>query len=214
MNEIFDYLRNVFNRNGYRLFMIGGTSRDYFLNRVIDDYDFVTDAKPSEIKNFLDVDLTFSKYGTIKYYYQNKIKVDITTLRVESNYDDSRHPSEIKFVKEIEKDYVRRDYTINAIYIDENYAFLDPSGEGINDLQNKILRFIGDPLTRIKEDPLRILRGKRFALEYGLAISDGYKKLFNDNMVLLNKISKDKIIEENRKLEKVKKDLEHESAKL
>lgn len=214
MNEIFDYLKIVFNANGFRLYMIGGTSRDYFLNRKIDDYDFVTDAKPSEIATFLKVDMTFSKFGTVKYYYHDKIKVDITTLRTESHYEDSRHPSEVEFVKDISKDYVRRDYTINAIYIDENYMFLDPSSEGINDLQNKVLRFIGDPLTRIKEDPLRILRGERFALEYGLTISEEYKKIFNDNKVLLNKINKDKIVEENRKLEKVKKDLLNESTKL
>src|SRR5574344_105874 len=207
MNKIFDELKVAFNENSFRLYMIGGPSRDYFLNREITDYDFVTDATPDEIKKFLDVDMTFAKYGSVRFHYKRKIKIDITTLRVEGEYDDSRHPSFVDFVKDINLDYKRRDFTINAIYIDENYGYKDPSGSGINDLTNKVLRFIGDPLTRIKEDPLRILRGERFALEYGLTISDEYKKIFEENRWLLNKLNEDKIIEEKKKLEKVRKDL-------
>lgn len=214
MNKLFDELKIIFNKNNFRLYIIGGSSRDYFLNREITDYDFVTDATPSDIKNFLDVDMTFARYGTVKYYYDKKTKVDITTLREEKSYIDNRHPSEVNFIKDISIDYKRRDFTINSIYITENYEFLDPTGFGISDLENGILRFIGDPITRIKEDPLRILRGERFAIEYNLSVSDEYKKLFDENRYLLSKISKEKLEEEKKKLEKVKNGLNYELPKL
>ena len=204
MDVIFDYLKDIFNKNGFRLFMIGGASRDYLLNKNIDDYDFVTDATPLEIEEFLKVDNTFEKFGTVKFEYNNK-KIDIVTLREEGEYNDSRHPSFIKFVKDINIDYKRRDFTINAIYIDENYKILDPSGFGINDLKNRILRIIGNPENKIKEDPLRILRAKRFCIEYGLVMEENTKKAINENKSLLDLINKDKINEENKKLEKVER---------
>ena len=129
MDKIFDYLKTIFNKNGFRLYMIGSTSRDYLLNKEIKDYDFVTDAKPAEIIKFLDCDQTFSKFGCVKYKYENN-SIDIVTLRKESNYKDSRHPEKIEFIKDIKEDYKRRDLTINAIYIDENYEILDISKEG------------------------------------------------------------------------------------
>ena len=214
MNKLFDELKIIFNKNNFRLYIIGGTSRDYFLNREIADYDFVTDATPTDIKKFLDVDMTFARFGTVKYYYDKKTKIDITTLREERSYLDNRHPSEVNFVKDIAIDYKRRDFTINSIYITENYEFLDPTGLGLSDLENRILRFIGDPLTRIKEDPLRILRGERFAIEYNLIVSEEYKKLFDENRYLLSKISKGKLEEEKKKLEKVKNGLNYELPKL
>lgn len=201
MNEIFDFLKTIFNEHSYRLYMIGGTSRDYLLGLEIKDYDFVTDATPLEIASFLNVDLTFAKYGATRYKYHD-LKIDITTLRIEGDYKDSRHPSFIRFIKDIEKDYLRRDFTLNAIYIDEEYNVLDPSLMGVKDLKNKELRFIGDPLKRIKEDPLRILRGQRFAQIYGLKISPELDKLFLDNFYLLETINKDKISEEEAKLKK------------
>lgn len=213
MDIIFDYLKEIFNTNKHRLYMIGGTSRDYLLGRTISDYDFVTDALPEEIVSFLDVDTTFLKYGTVKYHYLGN-KIDITTLRKEGPYLDKRHPSFVKFIKDINVDYLRRDFTINAIYIDENYKLIDPSN-GYDDLINKkVLRFIGVAQNKIEEDPLRILRGERFALEYNLTISSKLKKLFKENYSLLNSLNRDKINEENNKMMKVKEQKICESTKL
>ncbi len=186
--------------------MIGGTSRDYLLNLKIDDYDFVTDAKPHEIQLFLNVDLTFEKFGTVKYHFDNK-KIDITTLREEGGYGDLRHPSYVRFIKDINIDFKRRDFTINAIYIDENYDIIDPTGFGILDLKNKILRIIGNPDVRFKEDPLRILRGYRFAEEYNLEIEESTKNSMIKNKDLIDLLNKDKINEESKKLEKAKRKL-------
>lgn len=202
MNLVFDTLKEIFNRNKFRLFMIGSTSRDYLLNNEINDYDFVTDATPEEVKKFLDVDMTFAKFGSVKYHLNNN-KIDIVTLREEGDYEDKRHPSYIKFIKDINVDYKRRDFTINAIYIDENYVVQDISKIGEEDLFNKRLRFIGNPEKRIKEDPLRILRAKRFIIEYGLFIDEKTKEIIHKNLCLLKYISKGKLEEENRKLEMV-----------
>jgi len=202
MDLIFDHLKNIFNENGFRLFMVGGTSRDYILNKIIDDYDLVSDATPDDIKKFLSVDMTFAKYGTVRYKYDNK-KIDIITFRVESGYVDSRHPSKIAFVKTPEEDYLRRDFTIGAIYIDENYNIIDPTKRGVKDLQNRQLVVIGDPLIRFKEDPLRLLRAKRFIKKYDLHVDDELKKVMHDNLYLLDNLNKDKILEEKKKEDEI-----------
>lgn len=196
--EIFTKLAKLFNDNGYRLFMIGGTTRDYLLNKEVYDYDFVSDATPEEMSKFLlDANYHFAKFGSVRTKVDG-IHVDITTLRVEGEYLDSRHPSKIEYVKEIEKDYVRRDFTINAIYMDENFKIIDPSN-GTKDLKKGIIRFIGDPAKRIKEDPLRILRAERFAKKLNFIIEPKSLEAIENNRQLLAKINPDKIKEEERK---------------
>lgn len=196
--EIFTKLAKLFNDNGYRLFMIGGTTRDYLLNKEVYDYDFVSDATPEEMSKFLlDANYHFAKFGSVRTKVDG-IHVDITTLRVEGEYLDSRHPSKIEYVKEIEKDYVRRDFTINAIYMDENFQIIDPSN-GTKDLKKGIIRFIGDPTKRIKEDPLRILRAERFAKKLNFVIEPKSLEAIENNRQLLAKINPDKIKEEERK---------------
>lgn len=202
MDKIFDHFKKIFNERGYRFYMIGGASRDYILGLKIKDYDFVTDATPDQTKTFLKGDYHFGKYGVIKSSYDG-INVDIATLRKEKDYLDNRHPSKIEFVKSILEDYKRRDFTINSIYIDEEYNIIDPSNCGVNDLKNKELVFLGDPLIRIKEDPLRILRAKRFIVQYDLKIKKELKTIFHDNLYLLEELNKDKINEENKKFVKI-----------
>lgn len=196
--EIFTKLAKVFNDNNHRLFMIGGTTRDYLLGLELFDFDFVTDATPDEIKTFLpDANYTFEKFGSVRVKVDG-IKADITTLRVEENYEDYRHPGKIRFVKTIEEDYVRRDFTINAIYMDENEKIIDPSN-GLEDLKNHKIRFIGEPEKRIIEDPLRILRAKRFANKLGFEIEEKSQKSMQKLEYLLQNLNPDKIKEEERK---------------
>ena len=204
MNEIFEYLKKIFNEHNFHIYMIGSTSRDFLMKREIEDYDFVTDATPDEVLSFLDCNATYKKFGTLSLKVNNK-HCDIVTLRKESGYLDSRHPSKIEFIKDINEDYKRRDFTINAIYIDEDYKVKDVSKDGVNDLNNKILRFIGDPTKRIKEDPLRILRAKRFIVEYGLTPEKETLKALKENKDLISTIKEGKIIEEKRKFDKISK---------
>ena len=201
MNKnVFDSVALIFNRHGYRLYMVGGATRDYLLDRPILDYDFVSDATPEEMKTFLpDADYTFSKFGTVRIKV-NRVKVDITTLRIEDEYVDYRHPSKVVFTKDIKKDYVRRDFTINAIYMDEEYNIIDYCG-GLNDLNNKLIRFIGDPDKRIKEDPLRILRAERFEKKLGFKIEDETFKAIERNRHLIEELNPQKVEAELKKME-------------
>ena len=196
--EIFKKLSQLFNSHGFRLYMIGGTTRDFLLGKEVFDYDFVSDATPDDMKVFLkDAEYYFAKYGSVKVKVDG-VHVDITTLRKEGAYQDYRHPSEITYVKSIDEDYVRRDFTINAIYMDENFNIIDPSN-GVKDLENKIIRFIGDPQKRIEEDPLRILRAERFAKKLNFVIEENSLKAIEKNRYLLDKINPEKIKEEIRK---------------
>lgn len=204
MNEIFEYLKKVFKEHNFHIYMIGSTSRDFLMKREIEDYDFVTDATPDEVLSFLECNTTYKKFGTLSLKVNGK-HCDIVTLRKESEYLDLRHPSKIEFIKDINEDYKRRDFTINAIYIDEDYKVKDVSKDGVSDLNNKILRFIGDPVKRIKEDPLRILRAKRFIVEYGLTPERETLKALIENKDLISTIKEGKIIEEKRKFDKISK---------
>lgn len=209
MNEIFDELKILFNKNNYRLYMIGSTSRDFLLKREIEDYDFVTDATPDEVLTFLNCNDTFKKYGTLSLKKNGK-HVDIVSLRKESAYLDARHPSKIEFIKDINEDYKRRDFTINAIYIDEKYNVAEISELGLSDLNNRILRFIGEAQKRVKEDPLRILRAKRFIVEYNLEVEKETLKALKENVNLLSLIKEGKILEEKKKFEKIAKGKHYE----
>ncbi len=195
--ELFDRYAHLFEKNGFHLFLVGGSTRDYLLDLPIVDYDFATDATPEEMAKFLpEANLTFSRYGAVS------IKPCVfTTLRIEGHYDDYRHPSFIKYVNDPKLDYVRRDFTINAIYLTSKYEILDFC-DGVKDLHERVLRFIGNPETRVKEDPLRILRGERFARKYGLRIENDTYLAMNKYRILLNKINPQKIEEEMRKQKK------------
>ena len=197
-NELFNFLDKIFKENGFLIFEVGGSVRDELLGLEVYDFDFATDATPKEMMKFLpDANDTFAKYGCIKYKGEHG-RAEITTFRVEEDYDDFRHPRTVEFVKSLEEDYKRRDFTINAIYKDVNGKLYDPA-HGVFDINNKVIRFIGNPETRIKEDPLRILRAKRFASKLGFKIDDNSLEAINKLSYLLDKLNPEKIKEEERK---------------
>ena len=192
MNKIHQELATLFNKHGFRLYMVGGSSRDYLLNIPFDDYDFTTNATPDDMKEFLpDADFTFAQYGGVSLKLDG-YKIEITTLREEGEYLDSRHPSFIKFVDSLEIDHKRRDLTINAIYIDEKGKVIDFEN-GLEDLKNKTIRLIGNPKKRIEEDPLRIIRIKRFANKLGFTLEEKTKKAIEEGEPLLAKLNPEKI---------------------
>ncbi len=196
--EAFDFLKDVFSENGFHLYVVGGTVRDFLLGKEITDLDFVTDATPEEEMKFIpEADFTFKKFGAVRYPFKGK-HIDITTLRQEGEYNDSRHPSKVTFVKDPKLDYVRRDFTINAMYLDENYKVIDFS-TGQEDLRKKLIRFIGDPAKRIEEDPLRIARAERFARCLGFEIEEKTMQAIKDKRDLLEKLNPEKLKEEERK---------------
>ena len=202
-------LSKLFEANGYKLYLVGGTVRDFLLGKELTDMDAVTDATPEDTKSFLvKADYTFSKMGSIKFV-SNGIKFDITTLRKENSYKDSRHPSNVIFVKDLKIDVIRRDFSINGMYMDDKMVVYDYVN-GQEDLNKKVLKMIGDPDTRIKEDPLRIIRAARFALELNFDIDKKLEEAIIRNKDLLKLLRKEKIIQDIQKLKHFDEDRKNE----
>ena len=198
---IYQNLAKLFEERGYKLYLVGGTVRDYLLGKELTDMDAVSDATPEQIIEFLSpIDKSFARFGSLKYKDESGVKFDITTLRKESSYLDNRHPSKIEFVKDLRIDYQRRDFTVNALYMDKDLNVIDYCN-GQEDLKNHLIKMIGDPDTRIKEDPLRILRAIRFHLMHNLDIDKDLLKSMNDNFDLLRNITDAKIRSELNKID-------------
>ena len=160
---------NALDRAGYRAYAVGGCVRDSLLGLTPHDYDLCTDASPEETARiFADFTLVRAgeKHGTIGVVMDGEI-YEITTFRTEGGYRDSRHPDWVRFVTDVKEDLARRDFTVNAMAYSPKEGYIDPFG-GQKDLENHILRAVGDPETRFTEDALRILRGVRFAVRFGL----------------------------------------------
>lgn len=192
INDIFNILNN---ENSY---LVGGFVRDSLLNRDSFDMDFTTELNSDEVYKLFPHSLYFKKFGTVSFKYQN-ISITIATLRKESDYKDYRHPLKIEFVKSVEEDYLRRDFSINAIYVDKDLNVIDPSKKGIVDIENKIISTISDPLVRFKEDPLRIIRAFRFKHELNFEIENNTYKAATSSLSLLSYLNKDKIMQELHK---------------
>ena len=202
-NKIINYQRlaKIFEEHGYELYLVGGTVRDYLLNEELTDMDAVSDATPEEIISFLSpIDKSFMRFGSLKYKDPNGVKFDITTLRKESSYLDGRHPSKIEFVKDLKVDYLRRDFTVNAMYMDRYLNVIDYCN-GQKDLDNGLLKMVGDPEIRIKEDPLRILRAIRFHLMHHLDIDEDLLKAMHHHFDLLRNTTDAKIRSELNKID-------------
>ena len=154
---------------GFQAWAVGGCVRDSLLGLTPNDYDLCTDALPEQTEAVFaahNLILTGKKHGTVGVILDGNV-VEITTFRTEGDYRDNRHPEWVEFVPEIEKDLARRDFTVNAMAWSPGRGFADPFG-GREDLQNRILRAVGDPCVRFTEDALRVLRGVRFAVRYDL----------------------------------------------
>lgn len=203
--ELFVSLADLFAQHGYHLYLIGGSSRDFLLKIACFDMDLVTDATPQKVLEILDGgDTTFIRYGIVKYKYDN-LHVDIATFRKESDYLDYRHPASIQFTTSMQEDAKRRDFTINAIYIDKYANMYDFYG-GLDDLKNGVIKTIGDPYVRFKEDPLRILRCLRFALKTHFTLEEQTENAAHELIYLLDNLNPQKVLEEINKMKKISLD--------
>ena len=150
------------NENGYEAYIVGGFVRDTLLNRKTNDIDICTSATPKEILEIFDnVMVSDMQYGSVVVAYKG-YNFDITTFRKEIKYEGNRKPVKIKYIKNIKKDLLRRDFTINTLCMNSSGEIIDKLNIS-NDLENKKLKTVGNPKYRIKEDSLRILRCIRFA---------------------------------------------------
>lgn len=147
---------------GYEAYVVGGCVRDSILGRSPDDWDITTSAKPEEVKALFrrTVD-TGLIHGTVTVML-DKEGFEVTTYRVDGEYEDGRHPKEVSFTASLEEDLKRRDFTINAMAYNPKRGLVDLFG-GVQDMENRIIRCVGNPLERFTEDALRILRAVRFS---------------------------------------------------
>lgn len=171
--------------HGYEAYIVGGCVRDKIMGIVPHDYDITASAMPSEIKSiFKSTADTGIKHGTVTVIIGNK-PFEVTTFRSEFGYSDSRHPDKVVFINNIEEDLKRRDFTMNAIAFNPEKGFCDPFN-GTEDIKNKIIRAVGNPTKRFKEDALRILRLFRFKSVLNFSID---KDTENAALELCGKIS-------------------------
>lgn len=175
---------------GYRAYIVGGYPRDLYLKRSSNDIDVCSDATPMEIhKIFSEVVCTSLEYGSVTVVFEG-VKFEITTFRRELNYKDVRHPDKIEYVGSLEEDVYRRDFTINTLAIDSEGNQIDLLGAR-EDLDLKIIRAVGNPKTKIREDALRILRAIRFATVLNFELDSKLKQYIKRYGHNLRKLSND-----------------------
>jgi tRNA nucleotidyltransferase/poly(A) polymerase len=208
-----------FDKSGYEIYVVGGAVRDFLMGRIVNDWDFTTNATPEEILKIIPEGFYDNIFGTVGLTVTGFEKpFEITTYRTEHGYSDSRHPDQISWGKTLEEDLSRRDFTINAMAFGQvqstqyevhskktKYSVLgtmyliDPF-DGQFDLEKKIIRAVGDPNERFSEDALRMMRAVRIAGELGFTIEENTFEAIKKNAPLIQKIAKERVKDELFKL--------------
>ena len=186
---------------GYAAYAVGGCVRDSLLGRTAHDWDLCTSALPQQVMELFGTEQcipTGLQHGTVTIKYGGQL-YETTTFRTEGSYTDVRHPDEVHFVPDVREDLARRDFTINAMAYNEAEGLVDPFG-GQADLQNGLLRAVGEPQQRFTEDALRILRLYRFAARFGFALDAATARAARQLAPHLDCISAERIQEELAKL--------------
>lgn len=187
--------------NGFEAYVVGGCVRDAFLGKVANDWDITTSATPEEMKKvFADYRVieTGIKHGTLSVIIGGEV-LEITTMRVDGDYTDNRHPDSVEFTGDIHKDLSRRDFTVNAMAYNPATGLVDPF-DGCGDIKRKIIRCVGDPDRRFNEDALRIMRALRFACTLNFDIASETAESIIKNRHLLLNVAKERIRVELLKL--------------
>lgn len=195
-----EYVLSKLKENGYQAYVVGGAVRDFLMGKTPHDYDLTSDALPSQISDvFKDFYQEHSgeKHGTIRVIVDHK-PIEITTFRCDEGYTDYRRPDNVEFVKDVYIDSKRRDFSINAFYYFEGHIY--DFHEGLEDLNNKVIKTIGNPSTRFHEDALRILRAIRFSAKLGYEIESKTKTALLDCKEELNLIAKERILTELKEI--------------
>lgn len=168
-----EFILNTLNNKGHKAFVVGGCVRDSIMGLKPHDWDITTSAEPIEVTEIFEKEQfkvlpTGIKHGTVTVMVNNE-GFEITTFRIDGEYKDGRRPNNVSFTKSIEEDLARRDFTINAIAFNPTDGLIDPFG-GINDINDGIIRAVGDAKKRFEEDGLRILRAVRFCAKLNFKI--------------------------------------------
>lgn len=209
---VFDIFEK-FSKENKEIYLVGGGVRDLLLNRIVHDCDFTTNAKPEEIQKLLPESFYDNIFGTVGTMVGDE-KYEITTYRGEQGYSDNRRPDNVWWGKSLEEDLKRRDFTINSMAIGYSPHFPPPLPDplstshshskleladlfdGQKDLEKKLIRAVGNPNERFREDALRMMRAVRFCSQLGFTIEPETFSAIQKNAELLNRISKERIKEE------------------
>lgn len=197
-NEVIEFV-NLIKDNGFQAYLVGGCVRDLLLGIEPLDYDVTTSALPGQIIDIFSnckIIPTGIKHGTVTVIYKN-IPFEVTTFRTDGMYLDNRHPDSVNFTNELKDDVSRRDFTINSICFDDEVV---DYYNGIEDLNNKIIKSVGDPLVRFEEDALRIIRALRFSVKLGFDIDSNTSNAIHKKKHLLNNVSIERINSEMDKM--------------
>ena len=179
-------------QHGYEAYAVGGCVRDSILGRVPDDWDITTSATPLETKALFQRTFdTGIEHGNVTVLL-DKEAFEVTTYRVDGKYEDSRHPSEVTFTRSLKEDLLRRDFTINAMAYNDSEGLVDNFG-GMEDLEKKTIRCVGNAMARFGEDALRILRAVRFAAQLGFEIEADTQRGITELAPTLANISAERI---------------------
>ncbi len=208
----------VFRGAGFRLYLVGGSVRNILIYKQdaiqnIKDWDMTTDATPEQMLQLFPDAFYDNAFGTVGIPVKSLIEtehpgvVEITTFRTERGYTDRRHPSEVKWGKTIKEDLARRDFTMNAIAMEFTGDFAEINTEqlidlynGADDIKNKIIRTVGNPMERFKEDALRLMRAIRFASQLGFQIEETTMRAITEDAPLLANIARERVRDELMKI--------------
>lgn len=193
------YIIETLEQNGYEAYAVGGCVRDSILGREPNDWDITTSADPYEVKKLFSHTIdTGLQHGTVTIMLEH-VGYEVTTYRIDGDYEDSRHPKEVTFTKSLEEDLKRRDFTVNAMAYNDRDGLIDLF-QGMDDIQKKVIRCVGNAEERFTEDALRIMRAVRFSAQFGYEIELETKKAIVKLAPNLKNISAERIREELIKL--------------
>lgn len=186
------HIIDTLTEQGYEAYAVGGCVRDSILGRIPEDWDITTSAKPHQVKEIFRRTIdTGILHGTVTVMIE-KEGFEVTTYRIDGEYEDSRHPKEVTFTASLEEDLKRRDFTINAMAYNDSKGIVD-NFQGIEDLKKGIIRCVGDAKERFQEDALRMLRAVRFSAQLGFAIDEKTKEAIKELVPTLVNISAERI---------------------
>lgn len=177
---------------GYEAYAVGGCVRDSIIHRVPGDWDITTSALPEQVKGLFKRTIdTGIKHGTVTIM-RGKTGYEVTTYRIDGEYEDSRHPKQVEFTTSLREDLRRRDFTINAMAYNDNEGIVDLF-DGQKDIEARIIRCVGDAKERFTEDALRMLRAVRFSAQLGYRIDEGTAAAIRELAPTIARISKERI---------------------
>ncbi len=211
--EFIKDIATKFSKDNFSLYLVGGSLRNILLEKQVKDWDLTTNATPEQILALFPEGFYDNVFGTVGIplmFNQEKIVIEITTFRTEEGYANNRHPDKVSWGKTIEEDLSRRDFTVNAMALELQPKIVRPLDEtseliidpfnGRSDLDNKLIRAVGDPNERFKEDALRLMRAIRFATQLSFTIEDETLSAITNDATLIKNISQERIRDEFMKI--------------